>query len=106
MMTTILVLKVNQQSPRYSYITTYPSLNQSLATFREHVHPYHCICDCKISHSHLLSNRVLQMYSPNSPTTSLGNLPLVYSVPPPETANRFLNTAINVSNPLFTFCLL
>src|SRR3990167_5607733 len=56
--------------------------------------------------SHLPSNRVLQAHLEITPTTSLGNLPLVYSVPPPETAKRFLNTPINVNNPRFTFCLL
>src|SRR3990167_1291980 len=80
-------------------------IKSSACNICEHMHPCPCICNCKISHSHLASNRVLHMYSPNSPTTSLGNLPLEYSVPPPETVNRFLNTAINVSNPLFTFCL-
>src|SRR3990167_9031630 len=56
--------------------------------------------------SHLLSNRVLQAHLEITPTTSLGNLPLVYSVPQPETANLFLNTPLNVINDRLTFCLL
>src|SRR3990167_4309530 len=56
--------------------------------------------------SHLLSNRVVQAHLEITPTTSLGNIPLVYSVPPPEIANLFLNTPINANNPRLTFCLL
>src|SRR3990167_8922753 len=56
--------------------------------------------------SHLLSNLVLQAHFEITPTTSLGNLPLVYSVPPPETTNLFLNTPMNVINDRLTFCLL
>src|SRR3990167_765564 len=56
--------------------------------------------------SQLLSNLVVQAHLEITPTTSLGNLPLVYSVPLPETANLFLNTPVNVVNDRLTFCLL
>src|SRR3990167_1502362 len=96
------------QSQEESYITTYPSLNHRLQhlSFAPRNYNFNFFTISGTALSQLLSNRVVQAHFEITPTTSLGNLPLVYSVPPPEMVNRFLNTPINVDNDRLTFCLL
>src|SRR3990167_5501692 len=83
-----------------------PHLNHPLCNICPRNYNFNFFTISGTAPSQLLSNRVVQAHFEITPITSLGNLPLVYSVPPPEMVNRFLNTPIKVVNDRLTFCLL